>query len=305
LIATNIPFAGYTAGETYTITVSANMSGISRYGFELTAENASGVKEGTFLITDPARTKTANGGKAVTHTSVGNSASGNSISWSVDWTAPATGTGTVTFYTTLNATNSNGNTGGDQIYTGTRSASELILNPQVTGVSPNTVTQDYVGDVIIDGSETSWSDGVESISFKLHSDNSITFAPASFVVNSDVEIDAVMPSILNQQIGVYDVFVDDLMLENGFTVTITNAIADNELSDIIKVYPNPAASYIFVEGYEGAELQILDMSGRIFKTITNNTAKQRIDLNNLNAGLFVVMLEKDGKTAVKKFVVQK
>ena len=305
LIVTNIPFAGYTAGETYTITVSASMGGISKYGFELTAENASGVKEGSFTITDPSRTKTANGGKAVTHTSAGNSASGNSISWSVDWTAPATGTGTITFYTAVNASNSNGSTSGDQIYTGTRSASEFILNPEITGIAPNTVSQDYVGDVLISGSETSWSDGVESISFKLHSDNSITFAPASFVVNSDVEIDAVMPSLLNQQVGVYDVFVDDLMLENGFTVTITNAIADNELSDLIKVYPNPAVSYIFVEGYEGAELQILDMSGKVFKTVSSISAKQRIDLNNLNAGLFVVMLEKDGRTAVKKFVVQK
>jgi len=305
LISTNIPFAGYTAGETYTITVSASMSGISRYGFELTAENASGVKKGTFVITDPARTKTANGGKAVTHTSGGNSASGNAISWLVDWTAPAEGTGTVTFYTALNATNSNGNTSGDQIYTGTRSVSEFVLNPQITGVSPNTVSQDYVGDVIISGSQTSWNDGVEVVSFRLHDDNTVAFDASSFVVNSDVEIDAVMPPLLDQQIGVYDVFVDDLMLENGFTLTITDAIADNELSDQIKVYPNPAVSYIFVEGYEGAELQILDMSGRVFKTVTNITANQKIDLSNLNAGLYVVMLSKEGEKAVKKFIVQK
>ena len=69
LITTNIPFTGYEAGQTYTITVSANMSGISKYGYELTAEDASGIKKGTFIITDPSRTKTINGGKAVTHTS--------------------------------------------------------------------------------------------------------------------------------------------------------------------------------------------------------------------------------------------
>lgn len=305
LISTNIPFQGYTAGETYTITVSASMSGISRYGFELTAENASGVKKGTFVITDPARTKTTNGGKAVTHTSGGNSANGNSISWSVDWTAPAAGTGTITFYTALNATNSNGSTSGDQIYTSTRSVSELVLNPQITGVSPNTVSQDYVGDVLISGSQTSWSDGVETISFKLHDDDSITFEPASFVVNSDVEIDAVMPSLMNQQVGVYDVYVDDIMLENGFTLTLYDAIADNELSDHIKVYPNPAVNYIFVKGYEGADLNILDMSGRVFKTEKNIMANQKIDLNNLNAGVYVVMLTKDGKETVKKFIIQK
>ncbi len=305
LIATTIPFAGYEPGQTYTITVSANMAGISKYGFELTAESAGGVKQGTFSITDPARTKKVNGGKAVTHTSGGTVASGNAISWSFDWTAPAAGTGQITFYTTVNATNSNGSTSGDQIYKGTRTVSEHVANPQITSVEPNTVAQDYVGDVVITGSETSWTDGVSDVYFMLHDSNSVSFDAASFVVNSDVEITATMPSLLSQQVGVYDLYVDDLVMENALTVTVIDAIADNSLSSTINVFPNPAANFITVEGLEGATLKIVDLSGRVYQSVNNIGFKQKVSVTGLSDGIYFVLLTKENQNAVKKFVVRR
>ena len=304
LISTNIPFTGYEPGQTYTITVSANLSGISKYGYELTAENASGTKQGTFAITDPARTKTVNGGKATTQTSGGTVANGNNISWSVDWTAPASGTGSITFYTALNATNSNGSTSGDQIYTSTRSVSEHVLNPQITEVDPNIVDQDYEGHVMITGNETSWSDGVELVSFVLHDDNNVSFDAASFTVSSNTLIDAVLPSLVDQQVGIYDVYVDDLMLENGFTITVVDGIADNNLNSIITIYPNPSTEYISIGGVENAELKIIDVSGKVYLTRNNIHSNEQISLNDLKAGIYIALITLDGKSAVKKFIIQ-
>jgi len=305
LISTTIPFTGYEAGQTYTVTVTANMSGISKYGFELTAESAGGIKQGTFVVTDPARTKKVNGGTAVTHTSGGTVASGNAISWSVDWTAPAAGAGQITFYTALNATNSNGSTSGDQIYTGSRAVSEHVANPQITAVEPNTVAQDYVGDVIITGSETSWTDGVSDVYFMLHENNSVSFDAASFVVNSDFEITATMPSLLSQQVGVYDLYVDDLVMENALTVTVVDAIADNNLSSTITVYPNPAVNYITVKGLEDANLQIVDLSGRVYQSLDNIKREQQVSVSGLSPGIYFVYLTKEKQHAVKKFIVEK
>ncbi len=305
LISTTVPFSGYEPGETYTITVSANMSGISKYGFELTAESDGGVKQGAFIITDPARIKKVNGGASVTHTSGGTVASGNNISWSVDWTAPAAGTGQITFYTAVNATNSNGSTSGDQIYTGTRAVSEHVANPQITEVEPNIVAKDYVGSVIIMGEETTWSEGVSSVHFELHDNNAVSFDAASFVVVSDIEITAEMPSLLNQQTGVYDLFVDDLMMGNALTVTIVDAITDNSLTNSVSVYPNPSVDYITVKGVEGASLQIVDLSGKVFQSIDNIGLMQTVSVKELSSGIYFLFLTKENQQAVKKFVVKK
>ncbi len=109
-ITTTIPPEGYTLGETYQITVSVTSS-TTRHGFQITAENATNSKVGTWATTD-ATTQVRNGGDNVSHTSFGNS------SWVMDWTAPVTDEGTITFYTAVNAA-SNADDGivNDQIVT--------------------------------------------------------------------------------------------------------------------------------------------------------------------------------------------
>lgn len=131
-ITSNIPGSGYIAGQTYTITANATHSGAALYGFEVTAEDVSGAKTGTIVITDAAQTKKVNSNKAITHTASGTSPSGGSKTWSFDWTAPASGTGTVKFYGAFNAANGDGNNTGDVIYTSTLTVSEAT-----TGITDN------------------------------------------------------------------------------------------------------------------------------------------------------------------------
>ncbi|MBE0639928.1 MAG: T9SS type A sorting domain-containing protein [Bacteroidales bacterium] len=128
-ITTNVTGAGYIGGQTYTISLTGSHAGSNKFGFELTAEDLSGNKVGTFIITNSSQTKLANQNKAVTHTSAGTAGSGGSKSWSVDWTAPQGSTGAIKFYASVNATNSNGNTSGDVVY-----LTNLTINPDVTGV---------------------------------------------------------------------------------------------------------------------------------------------------------------------------
>ena len=125
-ISTNIPEGGYAPGETYTITAKGMHEGVGKFGFELTAENAAGAKKGSFAVTDAVRTKATSSDNSITHTQDGNSPAGDSATWSMDWTAPVTGSGQVRFYAAFNAANGNGNTGGDVIYLSMLSAEEDI-----------------------------------------------------------------------------------------------------------------------------------------------------------------------------------
>ena len=115
-ITSNIPLTGYVPGASYTITLTGTHTGVALFGFELTAEDSSSAKVGSFTITNSTETRLTNGMHAVTHTANGITPTNNSKSWSFEWTAPAAGSGSVTFYASLNAANGNSVTSGDVIY---------------------------------------------------------------------------------------------------------------------------------------------------------------------------------------------
>lgn len=91
-ITSNIPAQGYTAGSTYTITVT--VSGTGNKGFEVSPQNASGTQLG--VLAAGTSNHLTGGTKYVTQNSAG-SYSGTAT-WSFSWTAPAAGSGQVTFY---------------------------------------------------------------------------------------------------------------------------------------------------------------------------------------------------------------
>lgn len=126
-ITSNIPVEGFIPGQTYTITATAVHDGVVKFGFEVTSEDDAHNKKGTYVITNMTQTKLTNANKAVTHTGFGTTPSGNSKTWTFDWTAPEAGTGNITFFGAFNATNGNGNTSGDVVYVSTYTVTELGL----------------------------------------------------------------------------------------------------------------------------------------------------------------------------------
>jgi len=232
-ITTDIPVDGYSAGETYTVTVTGTHSGVVKMGFEVTAENISGTKKGTWTITDATRTKFINGNAAVTHTSAGNVPSGNTNTWSMNWTAPVAGTGSIKFNAAVNAANGNGNTSGDQIYTTSLTVGEaVIMNPEIVDINPDNADQGWSGNVVIEGNETSWLDGVSSVVFKYSDNNSIVLTPSNFVVNSNTVITASFNIPTDQMVGSYDVFVDALVETEAFEVN------EVQMPEIVEVNPD-------------------------------------------------------------------
>lgn len=125
----------YQPGNTYTFSISMS-TGTIKNGFQVTALDASNTMAGSWVITDALRTKIVSGGgrSYVTHTGSGNTQS----SWSMDWTAPASDVGDVTFYAATNASNNNGQDSGDQIY-----LSQLTIGSATgTGISQYQMMQD-------------------------------------------------------------------------------------------------------------------------------------------------------------------
>ncbi|MFZ9848482.1 MAG: choice-of-anchor V domain-containing protein, partial [Flavobacteriales bacterium] len=114
----------------------------SKYGFQLSAENALGTKKGTFIPASD--TKLA--GSNITHNGA---FIGSTPQWVFNWTAPASGTGNVVFTTAIIAANGSGNT-GDKILTASISISEnlstSVQNTELADFSvfPNPVNENFV-----------------------------------------------------------------------------------------------------------------------------------------------------------------
>ena len=163
IITTNIPANGYTPNQVYTITANINQSGINKFGFEITAEKNSGnTKTGSFLVTNSAEMKFVNNNTAITHKSGGTSGN-DSRTWAMDWEAPNTGTGDVTFYGAFIAANGNGNNMGDTYHSTNLTVSEAIVN----SVSNLSAQNDFKFNTVTKRIETIKTVSVYDISGKL------------------------------------------------------------------------------------------------------------------------------------------
>lgn len=119
-IATDIPAGGYVAGNTYNITITSAETGRPRFGFQAHAT------AGTFAAST--ETQLVGGGAYVTHKLASTQAT-DSKSWTFTWTAPAAGTGSVTFNAAVMAANGNGSSdAGDIVRKGSLTISEAGTN---------------------------------------------------------------------------------------------------------------------------------------------------------------------------------
>jgi uncharacterized protein (TIGR03118 family) len=129
----------YKGGATYRLRVEVRDPEQQRWGFELTARLASNLEKGqagdltssdgnTRVICESNTPKPCSADlpvQFVEHVAAGTrNGTPNGVDFEFDWTAPANGSGPVTFYVAGNAANGNGNPTGDHIYTSSLSITE-------------------------------------------------------------------------------------------------------------------------------------------------------------------------------------
>ncbi len=116
--------SSYVPGQTYTLTLKAQKSGINKFGFGMVAlQNSNTANTGTFVITDPNRTQIISGTgslstrKYVTHKTNGTPQVSPGVGqWSFNWKAPASNVGNITFWYATNCTDNSGDEDGDALY---------------------------------------------------------------------------------------------------------------------------------------------------------------------------------------------
>lgn len=118
----------YFPGAVYPISVTVSRAGCPIFGVGFEALRSTGANAGTLTAgvgtTLKAATILGNTRTNIVHTLNGGTSSTGSKTFTFNWTAPAAGTGTVTFYAAGNATNGSGSTSGDFIYTTSQTVTE-------------------------------------------------------------------------------------------------------------------------------------------------------------------------------------
>ncbi len=161
LITSTIPVSGYTAGQTYTITATVARQDHTKFGFEISPQDLTGNLLGTLILTNTTEMQLIGTGKYITHQSAGVTGV-NSRTWTFDWTAPAAGTGDVTFYGAFNITNALNNSSGDTIVLSTLTVNECIPPAQPGAISGNAIvcagsTQTYSVAPVAGATGYSWT----------------------------------------------------------------------------------------------------------------------------------------------------
>lgn len=116
--------ARYQFNQVFNLTVRVSDALQVGAGFQLSVEDDLGTHIGTLIASDAVNTELNSDPDYINHTgngvtnSVNNwSAMGNAAEYHVQWQAPATDAGFITFYAAGNAINDNGIQSGDKVYT--------------------------------------------------------------------------------------------------------------------------------------------------------------------------------------------
>jgi hypothetical protein len=138
----------YIPKKNYTIVYSITEGTKIRYGFESCIFKSTNISTGVLAATDSKARVLGGSKKYAQHTSLGTDFSTGTAVWQIKWTAPNTNEGIATIYAAFNATNRDGNTSGDKIYT--RTLTLTGTNP--AGIEPESNFQPeiyYLNNMII------------------------------------------------------------------------------------------------------------------------------------------------------------
>ena len=96
-------------------------------------------------------------------------------------------------------------------------------------------------------------------------------------------------------------WVDDIIFPSNCLVLGVESFTEKKEFD---VYPNPANTYIVIEGSDIQEVEVYDMMGRkVVSSDVDNSSHAVIDINNLTSGIYLVRsIDVYNNVSTKKFI---
>jgi hypothetical protein len=100
-----------------------------------------------------------------------------------------------------------------------------------------------------------------------------------------------------------DVFAENLIAHNLYTVEFSFATGlDQNKGNDVSVYPNPSSGLIRIYGADHSTVSIYSGNGLLVRTLTDFTGTS-INLSGLSKGVYIVNIQKENNTVIRKKVV--
>jgi len=151
--------------------------------------------------------------------------------------------------------------------------------------------------------------GMEASSFMNEADRTFRFTGfdvANFTVGSTVA-ELVLQSN-NETISEKDI-IADLALINGKPVDVKFEKSSEAIQSVfnVSIYPNPSNGAFSVQATENAIVDVYDMNGKQITAsqVISSNGKVNIDLNNVEAGVYLVRVQNETFSTTKRIVIEK
>ncbi|PIY30283.1 MAG: hypothetical protein COZ08_13255, partial [Bacteroidetes bacterium CG_4_10_14_3_um_filter_42_6] len=105
------------------------------------------------------------------------------------------------------------------------------------------------------------------------------FEATGITVQSNTELTVSVTIANDLTVGSYDVWVDDLVLGNGFMVDQLDGVETFDLAKSLELYPNPAADFLTVEVPQGADIRMVDLQGRLMMKFLADQQSNQLDVS--------------------------
>jgi hypothetical protein len=136
------------------------------------------------------------------------------------------------------------------------------LAPSLISIVPNFAAQGELVVVTIAGENTFWEGTSPDVYFEFTGGSSSTIEAQSVSVLNNTTLTAVFDIPWAGEVGLYDVFVNSTIMENGFTVTLLESVNSINISSL-HVYPNPAVDRLWLNTSEPASVRLIDLNGQV------------------------------------------
>jgi hypothetical protein len=151
--------------------------------------------------------------------------------------------------------------------------------------------------------------GMEASSFMNEADRTFRFSGfdmANFTVGSTVA-ELVLQSN-NETISEKDITAE-LALLNGKPVDVKFEKSSEAIQSVfnVSIYPNPTNGAFYVQATENAIVDVFDMNGKQLTAsqVISSNGKVNIDLNNVEAGVYLVRVQNETFSTTKRIVIEK
>ena len=151
--------------------------------------------------------------------------------------------------------------------------------------------------------------GMEASSFMNESDRTFRFTGfdmANFTVGATVA-ELVLQSN-NETISEKDI-ITELALLNGQPVDVKFEKSSEAIQSVfnVSIYPNPSNGAFSVQATENAIVDVYDMNGKQITAsqVISSNGKVNIDLNNVEAGVYLVRVQNETFSTTKRIVIEK